>query len=88
MELIYGSPRVLAYDEVAHEQRRRDDAALLKENHLWAATRVAHDQQALRRYHTRMVHARSFEEGDLVLTLVQSAKGTHKMSPKWEALTG
>ena len=40
-ELIYGSPRVLAYDEVAQEQHRRDDAVLLEENRLQAATRVA-----------------------------------------------
>ena len=39
-ELIYGSPRVLAYDEVAQERHRRDDTVLLEENCLWAATRV------------------------------------------------
>jgi hypothetical protein len=39
MELIFGSPRVLAYDEVAQEQHQRDDAVLLEENRLWAATR-------------------------------------------------
>ena len=33
-ELIYGLPRVLAYDEVAQDQHRRDDAVLLEENHL------------------------------------------------------
>ena len=36
------------------------------------------------RYHGRRVHARCFEEGDLVLRRVQSAKGTNKLSPKWE----
>ena len=40
MELIYGSPRVLAYDEVVQEQHRRDDAVILEENRLWAATCV------------------------------------------------
>ena len=57
---------------------------LLKENHLRAAMRAARYQQALRRYHSRRVHARCFEEGDLVLRRVQSAKGTNKLSPKWE----
>ena len=33
-ELIYGSPRVLAYDEVAQDQHRRDDTMLLEENRL------------------------------------------------------
>ena len=84
MELIYGSPRVLAYDEVAQDQHRRDDAVLLEENRLRAATRVAHYQQVLRRYHSRRVHARCFEEGDLVLRRVQSAKGTNKLTSKWE----
>ena len=56
----------------------------LKEYRLWAATRAARYQQDLRRYHNRRVHARCFEEGDLVLRHVQSAKGTNKLSPKWE----
>ena len=34
MELIYGSPRVLVYNEVAQDQHRRDDAELLEENRL------------------------------------------------------
>ena len=83
-ELIYGSPRVLAYDEVAQDRHRRDDAVLLEENRLRAATCAACYQQALRRNHSRRVRARCFEEGDLVLRRVQSAKGTHKLSPKWE----
>ena len=75
---------MLAYDEVAQDQHWCDDAVLLKENSLRAAMRVARYQQALRRYHIHRVHAWRFEEGDLVLRRVQSAKGTHKLSPKWE----
>ena len=66
-ELIYGSPRVLAYDELEEERLRQDDATLLEEDRLRAAMRIARYQQALRRYHSRKVHARSLEEGDLVL---------------------
>ena len=84
MDLIYGSPRVLAYDEVAQDQHRRDDVVLLEENRLRAAMRDACYQQGLRRYHSHRVHAWCFEEGDLVLRRVQSAKGTNKLSPKWE----
>ena len=84
-ELIYGSPRVLAYDEVAQDQHRRDDAVLLEENRLRPTTRVACYQQAQCHYHRRRVRALCFEEGDLVLRCVQSAKGTNKFSPKWEA---
>ena len=81
-ELIYWSPRVLAYVEVAQDQHRRDDVVLLEENYLRAATRAPHYQQALCRYHNHRVHARCFEEGDLVLRRVQSAKGTNKLLPK------
>ena len=38
----------------------------------------------MRHYHSRKVHARSFEEGDLVLRCVQSAKNPNKLTPKWE----
>ena len=31
-ELVYGSPRVLAYDELEQEQLRQDDAVLLEED--------------------------------------------------------
>ena len=75
---------MLAYDEVAQVQHRRDNAMLLEENRLRAAARAARYQQALRRYHRRRVRARCFEEGDLLLRRVQSAKGTHKLSLKWE----
>ena len=75
---------MLAYDELEQEQLRQDDVMLLEEDRLWAAVRAAHYQQALRHYHSRKVHARSFEEGDLVLRRVQSAKNTNKLTPKWE----
>ena len=35
-ELIYGSPRVLAYDELEQERLRQDDATLLEEDRLRA----------------------------------------------------
>jgi hypothetical protein len=38
-ELIFGSPRVLAYDEVAQTELWHDDAVLLEENRLRAALR-------------------------------------------------
>src|SRR3954465_11029854 len=85
-ELAYGSPRVLAYDELEQEQLRQDDALLLEEDRLRAAVRAARYQQALRRNHSRKVHARSLEEGDLVLRHVQSVKNSNKLTPKWEGL--
>ena len=78
------SPRVLAYDELEQEQLRQDDATLLEEDRLLAVVRAACYQQALCRYHSRKVHARSFEESDLVLQRVRSAKNSNKVMPKWE----
>ena len=75
---------MLAYDEVAQDQHCRDDAVLLVENCLWAAMHAACYQQVLHRYHSGRIHAWCFEEGDLVLRRVQSAKGTNKLSPRWE----
>ena len=75
---------MLAYDELEQEQLRRDDMTLLEEDRLQAAVRVARYQQALRRYHSRKVHARRLEEGDLVLRRIQSAKSSNKLTPKWE----
>ena len=83
-ELMNGSPRVLAYDELEQEQLRQDDALLLEENRLQADVRAARYQQALHRYHSHNVHAQSLEEGDLVLQRVQSAKNSNKLTPKWE----
>ena len=57
---------------------------LLEEDRLRATVCSACYQQTLHRYHSRGVHARSLEEGDLVLRRVQSAKGTNKLTPKWE----
>ena len=49
-----------------------------------ARSRTAIYQQGLCRYHSRRVHSRTFQEGDLVLHLIQDKKGMHKLSPPWE----
>ena len=61
-ELIYGSPRVLAYDELEQEQLRQDGAMLLEEDHLRAVVRAARYQQALRHYHSRKVHTEALRK--------------------------
>ncbi len=75
---------MLAYDEFEKEKLCQDEAVLLEEDRLWAAVRATRYQQALRCNHSRKVHARSFEEGDLVLRRFQSAKDSNKLTPKWE----
>ena len=57
---------------------------LLEEDRLRAVVRAACYQLALCCYHSHMIHARSLEEGDLVLRCVQYAKGSNKLMPKWE----
>ena len=75
---------MLAYDELEQEQLRQEDATLLEEDRLRAAARATRYQQALCRYHSHKVHARSLEEGDLVLRRIQSAKSSKKLTPKWK----
>ena len=41
-------------------------------------------QQDLRRYHSCRVRSHTFQEGDLVLRLIQDQAGMHKLSPPWE----
>ena len=48
---------------------------LLEEGRLLALSRSAIYQQGLRRYHNRKVKPRSFQEGDLVLRLIQRTAG-------------
>ena len=49
-----------------------------------AAARSAIYQQDLRRYHSHRVKTWTFQEGDLVLRLIQDQTDMHKLSPPWE----
>ena len=49
-----------------------------------ALSRSSIYQQSLRRYYNRKVKPRSFQEGDLVLRLIQRTAGQHKLSAPWE----
>ena len=46
--------------------------------------RLAVYQQVLRRYHSRRVKTRTFQEGVLVLRLIHDQTDMHKLSPPWE----
>ena len=70
--------------EPNNEQARQDALDLLDEERDLAATRSAIYQQDLRRYHSRWVKTRNFQEGDLVLRLIQDQSDAHKLSPPWE----
>ena len=72
-----------AYVEVDNEKARQDALDLLDEQRDVAAARSAIYQQDLRRYHSRRVKSRAFQEGDLVLRLIQDQTNAHKLSPPW-----
>ena len=83
-DIRHDSPRVTAYVEADNEQARQDSLDALEEERDLAAARSAIYQQDLRRYHSRRVQSRTFQEGDLVLRLIQDQTGMHKLSPPWE----
>ena len=72
------------YTEAEAKEAREDGVDLLEEGRLLALSRSAIYQQGLRRYHSRRVRPRSFQEGDLVLRLIQRTAGQHKHSAPWE----
>ena len=80
-DLEHDSPRVVHYTEAANELARQDGVDQLDEARDLARSRTAIYQQGLRRYHSRRVKTRTFQEGDLVLRLIQDKKGMHKLSP-------
>ena len=83
-DIRHDSPRVAAYVEANNEQARQDALDLLDEERDLAAACSAIYQQDLRRYHSLRVKSRTFQEGDLVLRLIQDQTDMYKLSPPWE----
>ena len=83
-DIRHDSPRVAAYVEADNEKALQDSLDLLDEECDLAAARSVIYQQDLRRYHGRRVKTRTFQEGDLVVRLIQDQTGMHKLSPPWE----
>jgi hypothetical protein len=83
-DVKFGSPRVLAFNEIHQEDLIKDRLLQLEEARCQAALRAARYQQGLRRYHSRHVRARTLEVGDLVPRRILSREGLHKLSPMWE----
>ncbi|XP_073360482.1 uncharacterized protein [Aegilops tauschii subsp. strangulata] len=81
-DLLHNSPRVELFLETEAEQAREDAVDLLEEECEMALVRSTIYQQDLRRFHARNVRGRAFQEGDLVLRVVQ--KRPHKLAPAWE----
>jgi transposase InsO family protein len=83
-DLEHDSPRIVQYAKEENEHARQNGLDLLDEERDLARSRTAIYQQGLRRYHSRRVRSRTFQEGDLVLRLIQKKQGMHKLSPPWE----
>ena len=83
-DICHDSPCVAAYVEADNEKARQDSLDLLDEERDLAAARSAIYQQDIRRYHNRRVKTRTFQEGDLVLRLIQDQIDMHNLSPPWE----
>ena len=83
-DIRHDSPRVAAYVEAGNETTRQDAIDLLDEERDLVAAHSVVYQQDLRRHHSRRVKTRAFQEGDLVLRLIQDQTDMHKLSPPWE----
>ena len=68
------------YTEEEAKEAREDGVDLREEGRLLALSRSAIYQQSLRRYYNWKVKPRSFQEGDLVLRLIQQTAGQHKLA--------
>ena len=82
--MTYVTTRLVWQLMLKNEKSRQDAINLLDEECDLAAARSAIYQQDLRRYHSRRVKTRTFQEGDLVLRLIQDQTNMHKLSPPWE----
>ena len=83
-DIRHDPPRVAAYVEVDNEKARQDALNLLDEECDLAAACLVIYQQDPCRYLSRWAKTRTFQEGDLVLWLIQDQTNMHKLSPPWE----
>ena len=83
-DIEFASPRVTMYTEEEAEEARQDGVNLLEEGRVLALSRSSIYQQSLRWYYNWKVKPRSFQEGELVLQLIQQTAGQHKLSAPWE----
>ena len=67
IDLIYGAPQVLAYDEAKAEKDHQDVLNQLDEAHVITLLCSTKYQQALPRYHDKNDRERAFHVGNLVL---------------------
>jgi hypothetical protein len=81
VKITHEVPRISAYEEIASTEALQDDVDALDKERDIALSRSMQYQQNLRNYHSRRVHPRYFEVGDLVLRLKQDGHG--KLESPW-----
>ena len=74
-DIIHDSPRVRMYEEREVELDRQDNLDALEEERDVAKARFAFYQQQARRYQSREVRAKTYNVGELVLSLPENKKG-------------
>jgi hypothetical protein len=84
VDLAFGAPRLTFKDIAEAEATRLEEIDVLEEERLNVVIQSARYQQTLRRYHDKEVRFLSFVVGDLVLRMILSGEGRHKLSPPWE----
>jgi hypothetical protein len=83
-DLIFGAPR-LTFESIAEvEATRLENIDVLEEERLNTLIQSARYQQTLMHYHDQAVRHRCFAVGDLVLRLILTGEGRHKLSSLWE----
>jgi hypothetical protein len=83
-DLDYWAPRVMMYREMEAKEFLKDALDQLDKAHDVALLHSSKYQQSLRWNHSRRVRGQAFNVGDLILRLVQSNKGCHKLIAPWE----
>ena len=83
-KIAFGAPRIQNYDENKAESTRCSNIDSAEEHRLMASIQYVRYEQQLWRYHDRNVHERDFNVSNLVLRLIQSTTGAHKLSSPWE----
>jgi hypothetical protein len=78
-DIHHDSPRVAAYVATDNDTACQNTLDALEEERDLAAARSVIYQQDLRRYQSHRVRSWTFQEGDLVLRLIQDQTGMHKL---------
>ena len=83
-DIMWKSPRLEMYDQVAADATRQLELDSLDEIRCNALLRSTRYLQSMRRYHDCNIQERSFSVGDMVLRRIQDETGLHKLNSRWE----